>query len=88
MQKVYKKVIIVLAWLGTQDSGELLIWYKERTIDVVLRIILEFMSMYQILGNGLMINLIDEGFILKIKTKKKLNKYVKQETKFPSLINI
>ena len=44
--------------------------------------------MYQILGNGLMINLIDEGFILKIKTKKNLNKYVKQETKFPSLINI
>ena len=88
MQKVYKKVIIVLAWLGTQDSGELLIWYKERTIDVVLRIIREFMSMYQTLGNGLMIDLIDEGFILKIKTKKKINKYVKQETKFPSLINI
>ena len=39
------------------------------------------MSMYQILGNGLMIDLIDEGFILKIKTKKKWNKYVQQGNK-------
>ena len=39
--------------------------------------------MYQILGNGLMIDLIDEGFCIENKNEKIWNTYVQQETKFP-----
>ena len=43
------------------------------------------MSMYQILDNGLMIDLIDEGFMyFENKNKKIWNRYLQQETKFPS----
>ena len=41
--------------------------------------------MYQILDNGLMIDLIDEGFMyFENKNKKIWNRYLQQETKFPS----
>ena len=43
------------------------------------------MSMYQILGNGLMIDLIDEGFMyIGNKNEKIWNRYLQQDTKFPS----
>ena len=62
-----------------------LIWYKEPTIDVVLKIIREFMSMYQLLGNGLIIDLIDEGFMdIENKNEKIWNRYLQQDTKFQS----
>ena len=43
------------------------------------------MSMYQLLGNGLIIDLIDEGFMdIENKNEKIWNRYLQQDTKFQS----